>query len=124
MDPSSSHIAGSRNPAPSSSSAPPGAKRGAKRKLRDGLANVGAALSKGAGVFDFGPLKAVLDDIGELTNAIRNVVTRLHTQKVSPSHEYSDAFVEELEELLNDVFKHLEGTTSPAVKSSIEDLAR
>ncbi|KAG8720878.1 hypothetical protein FRC09_008845 [Ceratobasidium sp. 395] len=115
MNPSSQHNAGSQNPAPGSSSAPPGAKQGTKRKFRDGLANVGAALSKGAGVFDFGPLKAVLDDIDELTNAIR---------RVSSSHEYSDALIGKLEELLGDVREHLNGTMSPAVKSSIENLAQ
>ncbi|KAG8786363.1 hypothetical protein FRC12_016675 [Ceratobasidium sp. 428] len=115
MDPSSQHGAGSQDPAPGSLSAPPGVKQGIKRKIRDGLADARAALSKGSGVFAFGPLKAALDDIGELTDAIR---------KVSPSRERGEALVEELEEVLNDVCEHLSGTTSPAVKSSIEDFAR
>ncbi|KAG8785224.1 hypothetical protein FRC12_017836 [Ceratobasidium sp. 428] len=115
MDLSLQHGVEGQGPGPSSSSAPPGVKQGTKRKFQDRLTNFGEILSKGAGVFEFGPLKAVLDDIGELTNAFR---------RISPSHEYSDAFVGELEELLNDVFEHLNGTTSLAVKSSIEDLAR
>ncbi|KAG8791610.1 hypothetical protein FRC12_008672 [Ceratobasidium sp. 428] len=115
MDPTSQHGAGSQGLRPSNSTAPPGTKQGTKRKIQDGLASVGAALSKSAGVFEFGPLKAVLDDIGEFTNAIR---------RVSSSHEHSDALIRELEELLNDVCEHLNGAISPAVKSSIEDLAK
>ncbi|KAG8792068.1 hypothetical protein FRC12_007331 [Ceratobasidium sp. 428] len=115
MDPSSSHSAGSRDPAPTSSSAPPEANQGTKRKFRDRLTNVGAVLSKGAGVFEFGPWKAALDDIGELKDAI---------QRVTYSREEGERLVDELDELLNDVCKHLSGDMSPAVKSSIDDFVR
>ncbi|KAG8774859.1 hypothetical protein FRC12_001790 [Ceratobasidium sp. 428] len=115
MDPSSKHSAGSRGLVPGSSSAPADTKQRTKGKIRDRLADVRAVLSKGAGVFDFGPWKSALDDIDELTNAIR---------KVTSSREHGEALVEELEEVLNDVCEHLSRTTSPAVKSSVEDFAK
>ncbi|KAG8724106.1 hypothetical protein FRC09_000319 [Ceratobasidium sp. 395] len=115
MDPSSKHSAGSRGLVPGSSSAPAGTKQRTKGKIRGRLADVRAVLSKGAGVFDFGPWKSALDDIDELTNAIR---------KVTSSREHGEALVEELEEVLNDVCEHLSRTTSPAVKSSVEDFAK
>ncbi|KAG8711807.1 hypothetical protein FRC09_020396 [Ceratobasidium sp. 395] len=115
MDSNPQHSAGSRDPVSTNSVAPPDAKQGTKRRIEKRLANVGAALSKGAGVFEFGPWKAALDDIGELTNAIR---------RVSSSREHGEGLVEDLEELLNEVCEHLNGPTSPAVKSSIEDFAK
>ncbi|KAG8795686.1 hypothetical protein FRC12_011295 [Ceratobasidium sp. 428] len=115
MNPSSQHCTGSQGPGPGDSPTPSGTKQGTKRKIRAKLADVGAILSKSAGVFDFGPWKAALDDIDELANAIR---------RVSSSREHGEALIEELEEMLNDVCEHLNGTMSPAVKSSIEDFAR
>ncbi|KAG8724104.1 hypothetical protein FRC09_000317 [Ceratobasidium sp. 395] len=115
MDPSLSHSAGSQDPAPNSSSAPPDANHGTKRKFRNRLTNVGAVLSKGAGVFEFGPWKAALDDIGEFKDAI---------QRVTSSREEGEALIGDLDKLLSDACKHLSGTMSPAVKSSIDDFAK
>ncbi|KAG8716590.1 hypothetical protein FRC09_015518 [Ceratobasidium sp. 395] len=109
------HNVGSRDPAPGTSSAPPGTKQGTKRKIRDRLTNVGVVLGKGVGVFEFGPWKAALDDIGELMDTI---------QRESSSLETGETLVDELDELLNDVSQYINGTTSPAVKSSIEDFAK
>ncbi|KAG8791779.1 hypothetical protein FRC12_008122 [Ceratobasidium sp. 428] len=115
MNPSSHHSAGCQDPAPGSSSAPHGVKQGKKRKIRDMLNDVGTTLSRGAGVFDFGPWKAALDDIGELKDAIRIA---------SSNREIGEELVDELDQLLNDVCKCIKGTMSPAVKSSIDDFAK
>ncbi|KAG8720973.1 hypothetical protein FRC09_008694 [Ceratobasidium sp. 395] len=115
MDPSSQGSAGSRDPAPDSSPEPPRIKQGIKRKTRYRLTDFGTALRKTADVFEFGPWKSALDDIGELTNAIR---------RVASDREGGETLIEELEELINEVSEHLKGNLSPAAKSSIEDFAK
>ncbi|KAG8790501.1 hypothetical protein FRC12_011733 [Ceratobasidium sp. 428] len=98
-----------------SSSGSSSAKLGAKRKIRDGLSSFGAALSKGAGVFDFGPLKSVLDDIGGLMDVV---------ERVTSCQNDCESLVNELDELLGDISAHLSKTTSPAVLSSLKDLEK
>ncbi|KAG8788486.1 hypothetical protein FRC12_014527 [Ceratobasidium sp. 428] len=100
------------NPTSSGSSS---AKPGTKRKIRDGLSSFGAALSKGAGLFDFGPLKSVLDDIGGLMDVV---------ERVTSSQNDCESLVNELDELLGDISAHLNKTTSPAVLSSLKDLEK
>ncbi|KAG8723340.1 hypothetical protein FRC09_003725 [Ceratobasidium sp. 395] len=114
MDSGSGNSTGHPGNAPNfSSSGSSSAKPGTKRKIRDGLSSFGAALSKGAGVFDFGPLKSVLDDISGLMDVV---------ERAASSRNDGESLVNELDELLGDISAHLNETTSPAVLSSLKDL--